>query len=547
MAASLFVTNIASAATPPDSGSAIDQVNQSQAPPQVKKPDEVQVQTPSPPTPNGNNTKIHVNGFRITGETPRPEKELLDLIKDKTNQDLILGDLYNIADRITQYLRQKGYLVAFAYIPAQSIADGVVNIAVVPGKFGAAHFNNKARIRTERLEQMVSSLKPGSIITQSSLERVLLLLNDLSGIRIKATLAPGEAPGTADLILNVEDAAKITGAVNGDNGGNASTGRVIGGIQVTVNNMSHTGDELSFAGMASGQGLKDGDLVYSMPVGHDGLRMTLNYSYVNYKLGNDFADLDASGWAHVLTWNWRYPFIRSRNASLYGTIGLESKGLTDRIGVADLDSTRSESLLTLGMNADVFDRWLGGGYSTYSLVGSYGKVKINNADAARTDAETAQTAGYFEKLNLGYTRLQYLAKDLTLNIRFKGQLAESNLDSAEKFFLGGADGVRAYDQGTGSGDTGELLSTELRWRVASSQSGMNDLYLTTFIDAGHVQVNKEPWPGCGDNTETLRSLGIGFIWTYQKFSFQCDYAEGIGDNPYKNDDSHVWARFVAYF
>ena len=46
-----------------------------------------------------------------------------------------------------------------------------------------------------------------------------------------------------------------------------------------------------------------------------------------------------------------------------------------------------------------------------------------------------------------------------------GQLADKNLDTAEKFYLGGPGGVRAYPQGEATGDQGYRLSGELRLLV----------------------------------------------------------------------------------
>ena len=59
------------------------------------------------------------------------------------------------------------------------------------------------------------------------------------------------------------------------------------------------------------------------------------------------------------------------------------------------------------------------------------------------DAVTGRTAGHFGKWNLDLTRLQHIDDRLALYLSYSRQWAEKNLDSSEKFSLGGPSGVRA--------------------------------------------------------------------------------------------------------
>lgn len=535
------------AAEPPDSGSVLDQVHQVPLPPSEEKSNEVAVREPSTTETVGGQAKFRVNGFRLTGETIVAEDELLELINDQSGQELTLTELYGLADRITKYLRHKGYLVAFAYIPAQRIEGGIVSIAVMPGKYGQARIHNNASVNPERLEKMLTLLQPNTVITQASLERVLLLMNDLAGVKVKATLSPGETPGTADLILDVDDTTKLSGGINSDNGGNPSTGEVIGGVQLTINNLSHTGDQLRLGGLASDGDLDHVYLNYGGFLGSEGLRWDFNASHVRYALGEEFEDLEATGQARIIGCSLSYPFVRSRAFSLYGTVGFEFKRLEDEIGSADMRTPRTDRLWKLGINGNFADNWLGSAFSDFSLSYIQGNLNIDDAVAAVLDENTAQTAGSFGKLVLNYNRTQYLSPNWTLTSRFSGQLANDNLDSSEKFYLGGINGVRAYGQGAASGDQGCLLSTELRWRMPDPNPGKNDLYFTWLYDYGDVLINKDPWLGAGDNHRTLHGPGLGVIWTSPGYMIRLDYAFGDADKSPDGDSSLLWIRFMAYF
>ena len=81
------------------------------------------------------------------------------------------------------------------------------------------------------------------------------------------------------------------------------------------------------------------------------------------------------------------------------------------------------------------------------------------------------------------------------------QWAGKNLDSSEKFVLGGASGVRAWPSGEATGDEGWLAQAELRY-----QAGWAQPYV--FMDAGTVRINKNPWTSAA-NRRHIAGAGFG--------------------------------------
>lgn len=548
VAVCLFAGTAAAATPPPDSGAALQSVKQPEnQPPAATAPGAITINEPETAPPSGNQQKIRVNGFRLSGETIVPEQELLQLIADQAGLDLTLGDLNGLAARITKYLRQKGYLVASAYLPAQQVKDGIVTIAVIPGKYGEMKINNQAHIQTARLEAILTILQPETIITRQSLERALLLLNDLAGVQAKVTLTPGRKPGTADLIVAASDTAKINGNANADNWGSRYTGQTRGGVQVNLNNLAQLGDALNLSGLTTGNGMSNGGFDYAIPLFNSGLKLDLKYSHVNYALGADFADLGASGTAAVYGAGLSYPLIRSRNFNLYGSFGFDGKQLKDVVGNST-NTPRTSSLWNIGIAGNAADAWGNGGLTSFSLTYSAGNLTINDSNAAAQDASSANTAGRFQKLGLSGSRRQFFASNFNLDLLFSGQLAGKNLDSSEKFYLGGADGVRAYPQGEAAGDQGFRLTMELQAQLvtAAPQSSVN---LALFSDYGYVTVNRNPWDG-SVNTRSLCDAGLGVIFTTTGFTIRCDYAWKIGAATATSDTDQpgrFWVRAVKSF
>lgn len=545
----VLATCPAYAAERPNSGTVLE----SAKPPVTQQPADkassitVEGQQPSPQ--GDGQQKISVSDVRLSGELPLPAAELLKLVKSEAGKEITLGELNALAARVTQYLRQQGYLVAFAYIPAQDIVGGVVEIAVIPGKYGQTRIIGTAHIDPDRLKGVLFAAKPGMLITRGPLERALLLINDLSGVSVTATLTPGETPGTADLVLETADTAKTSGALYADNWGNRYTGQTRYGVQLTVNNFSNNGDSFSLGGLTTGQGINNYNFGYSANIGHDGAKFEIKYSHVGYTLGDTFADLGATGRAVVTSYGVSYPLVRGRAFSLYGTFGVDEKHLRDDITSTSSYSPKASSLWNLGLSGNFADTWGGGGANAFSLTHYQGKLTFKDATALANDIYN--TAGDFSKTVFSYQRQQYVAKNLNFNFNFIGQLAGKNLDSSEKLYLGGADGVRAFPQGEAAGDEGYKLTGELRWRLEKWSTTTNNLYLNGFYDYGSVMVNKNPSASAGDNRRSLMGAGLGLMWTRDKdFAIRMDYAWKIGRETAAADtdkSGRLWLQGVKYF
>src|SRR5690606_20459186 len=126
--------------------------------------------------------------------------------------------------RITAHYRRHGYLLARAYLPAQDIHDGEVEIAVLEGRLGEIGIDNTSRVGASTINHHVDRIETAGAVQGRNLERSLLLLNDLPGVDVRSTLQPGATVGTADLGIQVRATSGIDGSVDADNFGNRYTG-----------------------------------------------------------------------------------------------------------------------------------------------------------------------------------------------------------------------------------------------------------------------------------------------------------------------------------
>ncbi len=501
-----------------------------------------------------------VNGFRITRSTAFAEAELLALLKEFIGKELSLADLQRAADVITRVYRERGYFVARAYVPAQDIKDGIVEITVLEGKLDRVSVRptGETRLRDRIVEATLRAALPADgLIREDDLERGLLLLNDLPGVDVRSVLSPGAALGTSVVTAEVSEGPLVSGNLDFDNYGNKFSGPYRLGAALSLNDPSGYGDLLSARATAS-SGISYGRLAYQVPLGHSGLRFGGAYAETHYELCCEFAPLQARGEARTVTLIAWYPFLRGRNLNLSGTAAYDARRYFNAT-LAGTTSDKKVNALTLGVNGDRRDFLGGGGLNSFGLAVSFGQLNLDGfaADRAADDA-TARAHGGYARTAYSLARLQRLGETTFLYAALSGQLASGNLDSSEKFILGGPFGVRGYPTGEAAGDEGLLLNLELRRDV---QPG---LQLAAFVDHGEIRLHRDEWAGWQGanarirNRYALSGYGVGLNWNQPgNFLLRASVAQRIGDNPGRDADDNdsdntrnrtqLWLQAVKYF
>ena len=500
-----------------------------------------------------------LKGFRVTGNTVFAESELIELVREYVGKDVGFADLDQAAARISRYYREHGYMVARAYIPAQTVTTaGVVEITVIEGRFGKVELDNKSRVRDSVARGYLDAF-PGTLVTEPALERKMLLLNDLPGVgEARARLTPGAQVGESDLAVALAAAPFASGSLEYNNQGNYYTG--VNQLVANVNLLS----PLGFGDMLNGQftkgfdGLDYGRLAYQIPVGSDGFKLGAAYSNTHYQLGKTFEPLDESGWAHAYTLNASYPFKRTPNFNLYGQAAYDWRDFQDRTGSLGLVSDKTTHVARLTLNGDARDTALGGGITVFSLGYSGGSLNLETPIVSQVDDVTLQTNGHFDKWNVSALRLQSISERLSVFVSLSGQKAGKNLDSSEKFFLGGAYGVRAYATGEAAGDNGYLATAELRYTFSiAAVPGV--LQPFAFVDTGGVTINENNespiTPGvnlAGVNSRHLTGGGFGLTWVRASdFQVKLTVATRLGSEHSTASDTDQktrgWVQAIWYF
>lgn len=501
---------------------------------------------------------VLVKGFSITGATLIPVEELQDQIKPAIGRELTFTELRAVAEGLVAYYAQKGYL-AKAILPPQDVENGIILIEIVEGERGSLNINNTGkRAKNERVQGFIDHrLEKGEPMDLEALGEAVNLLNEQPGVEVKSTLKPGAETGLTDIIVTVADKPLVTYNAALSNNGSRGTGEAQAVAGFTLHNPTGMFDQASVL-FTKSQGSKFlmGD--YSLAVGDSGLRLGVSASRMLYNVTQDsLRASDAHGTATTYGIKVDYPLYRLKEAALTFTGNLDTKKLEDYT-VAGNTGGRRVNTATLGLDGKRQDAFAGGGETGFSLAYVRGHSDEDNQAAITTDRASREALGGFSKLKYTLARQQTITGTLSIAANMRGQFAFDNLDSSERFSLGGSDGIRGYPTGEAGGDDGWLVSLNLIRKFSETLQG------TLFLDAGGVRVNHNTWAGwdASDpslrNRYTLKGAGVSVDWKLNdNFALTGSVATPIGSNPGRDADGNdadgrdrdvrAWVNLVGEF
>lgn len=494
---------------------------------------QAQVEKAAEPAPQASEVKFKLTGVKIDASELKVDAAALEaMLASCVGRETTLTELNAALARVTAYCRSHGYPASAAYLPAQDSKDGKVTVKVIPGRYGEIKLDNHSRLKDKMARQLLRGLQPGSIIRSSKLETALYSISDVSGTRAVGVLAPGKAFGTSDVTVRIEDGKPTNTVLYAENYGAKSSGRYRYGLQHTVYDVGGTGGRLGLGTLISNRHMHNYYANYEMPVGRGGSTLGLGLSQMDYKLGGAMRDWGANGKADTVSLFGSDPFYHLHDAALKLNYGLDYRRLEDDIdkyqGYADSKKHSVSAHVGVEGSAQMPKTAL-----SYDATLTAGHLTLGS-EFSRIRDETAHTAGTYTKLSVDGTVVRSLGHSADVLVKASGQLASRNLDGSEQMYLGGANAVRAYPQGEGSGDVGLLGTAEVRL-----YTNVPGLVLSTYLDAGHVRLSHDG----SDGSETLKGWGLAASYTRPGDWFaRLDYARRIGDSKYLSEDAKSKGR-----
>lgn len=439
--------------------------------------------------------KLKLNDLIIIGSSVYSSDELTATYSELLGKTVTLAQVFDIAAKITAQYGQDGFILSRAIIPPQDLNQNgaTIRIEIIEGYVDDVRWPDKTAASRKVLDGYEDNITSNRPLNIKTLERNLLSANDIPGSQFQSNLVASETNrGASALVVTVEE-ENASGYVSVDNYGVEASGPyqlTFGGVlnnYLGLNEQFKADVTLAGPSEAGGSELQYMSFGYSQILNSDGLKFFFDGNISRGQPGTPaLVALEYETEGLNFSTGISYPFIRTREMSLTGTIAFDARNSQSlNLGVpATEDRLRIIRGELAFENADEH-----GGQNQISVAFSkgiegFGSTENGNPLASRTPG----TVDFF-KVNADLARTQQLSNGFSLYGHLSGQWTEDPLLSSQECGYGGRSFGGGYDSSIITGDLCAMASLELRknMTVPESMSGWLDYTQSfAFVDYGKI-------------------------------------------------------------
>ncbi len=480
------------------------------------------VAVPQSAPPGAEKINLTLSSVVVEGVHSIPGSELTQTYQGELGKRVTLARIYAIAAEMTAVYRRHGFLLATVVVPVQTIADGRIKLTAVEGFLHEVTFTGYTGARQDFLQSIRVRLLKDKPLRTATLEREIVLLNDLPGIQAQAVLMPSGQAGAADLEIRLHRSV-VNASIGFDNRGSKLQGPDQTTAAFSLNSPFGRFDStsLQYLGALPASELHLFALTHVERLTSTGLSLTLNatHSQSEPELGIDFSQFNLETRTTQARIELGYPFLRTRAESLSGRIAVTyHDGSTDALG-SELSKDRLAAVRA-GLRWDTLDSLSGVNLVDVEL--SKGVSALGASSFGSPSASRAQGHPDFFKASAYLARLQSLGGPFSLLLAAGGQYAADRLLQPEEYGFGGEPFGRAYDLSEMVGDSGLAAKAELRLTVSPGERLSTTFYV--FGDRGEVWRRLLPGESDLAATEAASSAGGGIRFSWS--TWLTGYVEG---------------------
>lgn len=458
--------------------------------------------------------QISFAGLRISGISEYPRYGITaDHVREKAREEWLAGGeklslevLQNIAGVITALYRQAGFVFTRAYIPQQRSTDGTVEIRLLEGFLEAVDVYDNQDFDEDLVRSAFGSLI-GEVIVSADIEEAMALTNDLPGLTVFGFYSVGEQLGGTRINMRVREEKSSSAAVRVDNYGSDLTGSTRMLVEWEKYNVIESGDSLRVGALQTFDpenatyGMIDFQTTLNNPRNIAGLTLSAN----DYALGrgrSDIGQLDISGDTTSASFNLSRKVKRT---------AANTQVLSTRLNW-DKSHSKSEAFPEVyDLTTESWDVAIAYQLDLQSREQRFWRsVSAEIKPGHYTSGKPLSQPDEFWLFRFSHTtgRLIRIGDEgdyHKLVNRLVGQYSDDVLPPDEQFSLGGASGLRGFEAGQFSADTGLQLSSE--WFFPSIEVSASTVVIPSlFLDCGYG-VQRVKASGLDDDWASLADVG----------------------------------------
>ncbi len=435
-----------------------------------------------------------VKEIRVSPSKILSDEEITKAVDFQEETTMTLADLNAMVAQINALYKEKKVETAEAVLPPQLVKYGIVYIRLVEGVYGKTELAGNQRIADDTILHRIHAVS-GDLVDVEKLSDELRVYNSTNNYQIQAELVPGEAEGTSDLKLTLQEKENpISSFVFTDNAGQKESGRYRIGAYTEYRGIG--GHDAALAVMPIWtRGIWGGTVMYDTPWGHHGTRAQVSYSRNLVDIiDGAFKDFDMKANSNDLAFSVTHPLHISPVSKVDGFFELHRKWSdTEYSGMCLSDTTTST--VKAGVSARRFDE-NGMWFAMASVTGYHSDYLTDNRATDEANNGSYYNAYLMRRQNLNHG--QYLL------YRLYGQYTNfKELPSTEQFSLGGMSSIRGFKESALSGDKGWAATFEWGFPLSEDQNTWRSFL---FLDHGVCYNNYR----VETKKDYLTSTGIGF-------------------------------------
>lgn len=450
--------------------------------------------------------RFDIRAFQVKGNTVLPPEAVERAVYPHMGPGRSEADVEAARAALQQAFEDAGYVAVSVFIPEQSVEGGILQLEVQEQTIGQVLVEGSSD--PEAVKALAPSVAPGTTPNLEAFQRDVIAMNQVASRRVNPELRAGEAPGTLDVVLNVEETSPLHASVELNNFSSAATTDLRVSSTLRHDNLWGLGHSISVSAQTAPERTDDGTVLsgnYLAPLG-------IGTQLLGYYVHSD-SDIAVVGGTSVIG---RGDIAGLRLIQSLGssegfyhslTLGFDYKNFgEDLILGADRDSAPITYVpATLSWRGD----WTGErAASDVTLSAALGIRGLGDGiERFMTKRYGARDGFFVLKLDAG--RTEDFGAGYQLYSRFTGQWSPDPLISNEGFSLGGMSTVRGYYESEAIADYGFALQTELRSPDLGARIGgpLDELRLHAFLDSGWAAIHRALPTQEGDFS--LVSTGLG--------------------------------------
>jgi hemolysin activation/secretion protein len=208
---------------------------------------------------------VAVKRIRFVGNTVFSAQTLRAVVMQFENRSLRGEDLESLRQKLTRFYVDAGYVNSGATIPAQSVADGVLEVRITEGRLTDVKISGEHHYYLWYLTPLLMDDRMRPLNVNELQERMQLLLQDGVVEQINAQLQPGDAPGQSILTATVREGPRFKLSMTLADDRPPIVGETGGTVALSGRNLLGV-DDAGVASVGLTSGYRDYSLQESVPI-----------------------------------------------------------------------------------------------------------------------------------------------------------------------------------------------------------------------------------------------------------------------------------------